>query len=60
MILCPSIMCVDFTKLNEEIIKLDEADVDIFHLDIMDGNFVPNMALGINDIKAIKKLTKNQ
>lgn len=60
MILCPSIMCVDFTKLNEEIIKLDEAGVDIFHLDIMDGNFVPNMALGINDIKAIKKLTKNQ
>jgi len=54
-ILCPSTMCIDFFNLKEDVKALEDAGIDIFHNDIMDGCFVPNMTLGINDIKAIKK-----
>lgn len=57
LLLCPSTMCIDFHHLDEEIQALDEAGVDIFHNDIMDGTFVPNMTLGINDVKAIRRST---
>lgn len=56
-LLCPSMMCCDFTNLKEEIDMLEKAQIDMYHCDIMDGNFVPNMALGISDIQAIRKLT---
>lgn len=57
LLLCPSTMCIDFHHLDEEIQSLDNAGVDIFHNDVMDGSFVPNMTLGINDIKAIRRST---
>lgn len=49
-------MCVDFSRLPEEIAALERAGADMFHIDVMDGLFVPNFALGIEDIKAIGKL----
>ena len=57
ILLCPSTMCMDFGQLEKEIKQLETAGIDIFHNDIMDGNFVPNITLGINDLKAIKKYT---
>ena len=54
-ILCPSTMCIDFMHLQEDVKALEDAGIDIFHNDIMDGCFVPNITLGINDIKAIRK-----
>jgi ribulose-phosphate 3-epimerase len=57
ILLCPSTMCINFQNLYEDVKALDDAGVDIFHNDIMDGTFVPNMTLGINDIKAIRKAT---
>ena len=56
-LLCPSLMCVDFSHLADEIKMLDEAGADIFHCDIMDGNFVDNFTLGTRDIKAAKDNT---
>ena len=60
MKLYPSLMCVDFAKLNEEIARLDGTDIAGYHIDIMDGNFVPNFALGSNDIKAVAALSKKE
>lgn len=59
-ILCPSMMCVDFTNIKKEVNSLEDSQIDIYHCDIMDGSFVENMALGINDVKAIRKLTDRE
>ncbi len=59
-ILCPSMMCIDFTEILKEMELLEIAQPDIYHCDVMDGSFVENMALGINDIKAIRRLTKKE
>jgi len=57
-IIAPSLMCADFSNIKNEINELDAAKVDIFHMDVMDGNYVPNVALGVEDYKAVRKLTK--
>ncbi|MBC8588011.1 ribulose-phosphate 3-epimerase [Paratissierella segnis] len=57
-ILCPSMMCADFDNLKKEVELLDEAGADMFHCDIMDGVFVPNMALSPYDVECIKRNTK--
>ncbi|HEI8866479.1 ribulose-phosphate 3-epimerase [Serratia sp. AKBS12] len=53
---CPSLMCVDFSRLAQELTELESAGAAMFHIDIMDGHFVPNLALGPEDIKAVAKL----
>lgn len=58
ILLCPSTMCIDFLNLEKDVKALDEAGVDMFHNDIMDGAFVPNMTLGINDVRAIRQCTR--
>lgn len=55
--LFPSMMCADFKNLEKEVKDLEDANVDGFHIDFMDGQFVPNFGMGLQDLNIIRKLT---
>jgi ribulose-phosphate 3-epimerase len=58
--LLPSMMCADFGSLSTEISNLEEAGVTGYHIDIMDGQFVPNFGMGLQDLEFIRKSTKKK
>lgn len=55
--LAPSMLSADFSKLGEQIQKLEENDIELLHIDVMDGAFVPSISFGMPVIKSIRKIT---
>lgn len=55
--LMASMMCADYRNLESEVRELEEGGIDSFHIDIMDGRYVPNFAMSLNDMRCIRSLT---
>ena len=54
ILISPSVLAADFSKLGEEIHLVSEEGADLIHLDVMDGHFVPNLSFGADVIKGIR------
>ncbi len=57
-LIAPSILAADFANLQKDIEMINQSEADWFHLDVMDGVFVPNISFGMPVISAIKKYAK--
>lgn len=56
--LMASMMCADYRNLEREVQMLEKAGIDSFHIDIMDGRYVQNYAMSLNDLRCIRGLTE--
>ena len=56
--LMASMMCANYGNLEKEVRELEQGGIDSFHIDIMDGRYVPNFAMSLNDMRYIASVAK--